>query len=66
MGFTPIFDELCREHAEAVKAHPAGPSRPLRPTVLLKPRRMRRELRSVPRTLRETRRSGWLDGALPT
>lgn len=23
-GFTPIFDELCREHAEAGKAHPAG------------------------------------------
>ncbi len=24
MGFTPIFDELCREHAEAGKAHPPG------------------------------------------
>ncbi len=23
MGFTPIFDELCREHAEAGRAHPA-------------------------------------------
>ncbi|MCA1672977.1 MAG: hypothetical protein LC799_12530 [Actinobacteria bacterium] len=23
MGSTPIFDELCREHAEAGKAHPA-------------------------------------------
>ena len=28
MGFTPIFDELCRELAEAGKAHPAGAAAP--------------------------------------
>ncbi len=24
MGSTPIFDELCREHADAGKEHPTG------------------------------------------